>query len=101
MSLDNVSSISIVDAKIENLEAEIRKLKTHRNTLVEIGQLPSEILREIFLHCQGDLFEACSDWRVPMDWLPETTHVCRRWRASVAGTDNLHSPYLQNPRTLR
>lgn len=59
-------------------------LKCHLNTLTYISVLPSELLREVFLHLAG--IRGCGHlrpayWRKrhPYRWI-HVTHVCKQWR---------------------
>ncbi|TFK29656.1 hypothetical protein FA15DRAFT_663811 [Coprinopsis marcescibilis] len=84
---DEDSKRQRIDARITALEEEICALKTQRNELSPICQLPPEVLSRIFIHfeLQTSLRFHCPANR---SWY-QITHICRYWR-SVA----LHCPQL-------
>jgi len=69
--IDAVTLRAKVDTRIRELEAEIRFLKSCRNTGATTSSLPAEILSKVFLECA-----ACSH---PSSWI-KVSHVCRLWR---------------------
>jgi F-box-like len=77
-----VSEIDIqrknLDAEIEVLETRTRDLKTKRNTLAPISNLPNELLCRIMVDCRGEW--PYIDDEGTTTWLA-VTHVCHAWRA--------------------
>ncbi|KAF8874427.1 hypothetical protein BD779DRAFT_1566758 [Infundibulicybe gibba] len=60
----------LIDQEIFALEDCARKLKTRRNLISPINQLPPETLSRIFAFCVTQ----------SITWVRSVTHVCRHWR---------------------
>lgn len=80
---------SQVDDEIAQLQEQIRRLKTQRNSLTPIASFPVEVLTEIFLW-----LVQWADYHRPFlntsDWIT-VTHVCRYWRQAALQDPNLWS----------
>ena len=84
---DFPDSLHVVDNKIKSLEDSARTLKLHRNTLVPIARLPTEILTIIF-----SLLPSFGVIESSQSIAPFTiSHVCHRWREILLKTPHLWS----------
>ncbi|TFK23070.1 hypothetical protein FA15DRAFT_621556 [Coprinopsis marcescibilis] len=82
-----------IDSCIAEFEQKIRDLRTQRNELSPISQLPAEIICRIFLFC-----EQIMPWRGSNGqghWF-QLTQVCRYWRAVSLGCAQLWSHIYVN-----
>ena len=74
------NNLCVVDSKIKSLEKSIealKLLKIHRNTLVPISRLTSEILVSIFSLLSSSVFSISSQpFAAPFIF----SHVCHKWR---------------------
>ncbi|KAF7308766.1 F-box domain-containing protein [Mycena kentingensis (nom. inval.)] len=61
-----------IDADIANHKAQIQTLKTARNALQKVNQLPVEILSRIMFYVLQT--------RYSLVWICEISHPCRHWR---------------------
>ncbi|KAG5723409.1 hypothetical protein E4T56_gene13779 [Termitomyces sp. T112] len=66
----------LIDQELQRLEDTIRALRSHRNVLAPISQLPPEMLSKIFAYRVAE----CADSTNPLEWI-RVTHVSRHWRA--------------------
>ncbi|KAK0188990.1 hypothetical protein F5146DRAFT_690294 [Armillaria mellea] len=83
-------SFSQIDAEILHHEEAVRQLKSRRNTLAPISQLPPEMLSRIFL------FVSYPRER-PLLWI-NVSHVSQHWRAVALGFPALwSSPPFMSP----
>lgn len=78
-----------VDSRIQELEDEIRALKTHRNTAAITGALPAEVLSNIFL-----LNVAMYHDRKSNAWI-RVAGVCRHWRAVALSCAALWTDFIR------
>ncbi|TFK73069.1 hypothetical protein BDN72DRAFT_876123 [Pluteus cervinus] len=69
-----------IDEEIQDLEGRIRALRTSRNALALINQLPGEIFTEIFLCLQVPYLEGEFEPGRIVAWVL-VTHVSKHWRA--------------------
>jgi len=69
----------LIDQEIEKCVAEIRKLKSRRNTLAPISRLPPEILSNIFMLCVTDNDGHFTVTPYRWSWIT-ISHICRHWR---------------------
>lgn len=66
---------SLIDQELLKLEDSIRVLRSRRNVLVPISQLPPEILSKIFADCVAECRESTNS----LEWI-RVTHVSHHWR---------------------
>lgn len=78
-----------VDSRIEDLENEIRALKSHRNTVALTGVLPAEILSNIFLANANAHHDDSSH-----AWI-RVACVCQHWREVALGCPTLWSCFTR------
>jgi hypothetical protein len=84
-----------VDQRIDQLEDEIRALKTHRNMVSDTSALPPEVLSSIFIILREltgtgtgrNYYVSAAPWA-------QVTHVCRHWRAVALDCPALWSDLL-------
>ena len=69
---------SQVEARIIELENEVRVLKSYLNTATTTGRLPPEILSHVFLELSSSS-PVGSSTSQRLSWI-RLTHVCRHWR---------------------
>ncbi|KAG6860886.1 hypothetical protein C0995_006441 [Termitomyces sp. Mi166 len=87
VTLNNASSDNarrLIDQDLQRLEDSIRALRSRRNMLAPISQLPPETLSKIFSCCIADCAESIN----PLEWI-RVTHVSRHWRAVALDCPNL------------
>ncbi|KAK0488989.1 hypothetical protein IW261DRAFT_1414413 [Armillaria novae-zelandiae] len=83
-------SFSQIDAEIQQREEDVRKLKSQRNTLAPISQLPPEMLSRIFLFVSYPR-------ELSLSWI-NVSHVSQHWRAVALGFSALwSSPPFMTP----
>ncbi|KAF9465968.1 hypothetical protein BDZ94DRAFT_280124 [Collybia nuda] len=85
----NVEAARIVDEELESLEAQIRDIKVHRNTLVLIARLPPEILSTVFLILR-DVPPSLLPQGTGMEWMAVSC-VCTHWRQVALNCPDLWS----------
>ncbi|THU87968.1 hypothetical protein K435DRAFT_324107 [Dendrothele bispora CBS 962.96] len=74
------SVIHGIDQKIHQYEDAIRELRSHRNSLAPISQLPPEMLSKIFMLCvTPNENQAAISPRYRWSWI-KVSHICRHWR---------------------
>ena len=73
---DSLESLHVVETKIKSLEESTQALRRHRNTLLPISRLPTEIFTAIF-----SLLHPFGVREPPQPTAPfSISHVCHRWR---------------------
>ena len=73
---DSLESLHVVETKIKSLEESTQALRRHRNTLLPISRLPTEIFTAIF-----SLLHPFGVREPPQPIAPlSISHVCHRWR---------------------
>lgn len=86
----NVKAVQMIDEEIESYQEKIRALRTRRNTLVLIAQLPPELLLMIFQFLQAlhshELYSSLNRRK----WIT-LSHVCTHWRRVSLESPNLWS----------
>lgn len=80
---------SQVEARIVELENEVRVLKNYLNTATTTGRLPPEILSHIFLELSLSAIVGNSTSQ-RLSWV-RLTHVCRHWRGVALNCSALWS----------
>ncbi|KAF8892278.1 hypothetical protein BD779DRAFT_104674 [Infundibulicybe gibba] len=70
------------NAARRQIDQEILTLKTRRNTIASINQLPLELLSKIFASCVI---------RNTKSWVRNVTHICHHWRAVALDSPQLWS----------
>ncbi|TFK60884.1 hypothetical protein BDN72DRAFT_778851, partial [Pluteus cervinus] len=88
-----------LDAEIDQLQERLCSLRTFRNTLPPISQIPTEILSRIFFHSQKDNTPAFPDdvdakTRFFVSW------VCRHWRSTALATPGLWTAISKKSRDV-
>ncbi len=84
--LESSDILAEIDAEIATLEQRLHYLRSHRNTLIPIAHLPSEILTKIFT----DAITICLlPTNIDKSQLLRITWVSRRWRTVALGCANL------------
>lgn len=73
------SAMHDAEAIIQRVAEHTRSLREYRNTFLPIGQLPVEILAEVFQFCPPQEDELAIQRSRPQNWLG-FSQVCRRWR---------------------
>ncbi|KAF8653634.1 hypothetical protein AX16_003786 [Volvariella volvacea WC 439] len=82
-----------LDAKIARLLDLVRQLRTRRNAIPSINQLPRELLREIMHHVKEDTMTA---GRVSNQWV-KVAQVCQHWRDVALGSSTLWTTIVAPP----
>ncbi|TFK63783.1 hypothetical protein BDN72DRAFT_847283 [Pluteus cervinus] len=80
------NSLAEIDAEIATLEERLDYLRSHRNTLIPIAHLPSEILAKIFTGAITLHILPTQTDRSQLLWI---SWVSRRWRTVALGCANL------------
>ncbi|KAF5325384.1 hypothetical protein D9619_010022 [Psilocybe cf. subviscida] len=80
----------LIDKEIADLTARIRLLKTRRNVLARVSQLPDEILQHIFLILRDLHSRYSNQWQ-------SVTHICRYWRRVAIGLPSLWTRLYDPP----
>ena len=99
-----ITKRSALLSEIEVSVSVTSDLKTHLNTLTNIGQLPDEVLAKILVaHARDHHHSITRDkphtWKPPR-WI-KLAHVCRHWREVAFGTPRFWGYlHVQRPRTF-
>ncbi|KAJ8508308.1 hypothetical protein ONZ45_g9397 [Pleurotus djamor] len=79
----DIEAQKLIDEKIAHLEVELYSLKSQRNSLSAISQLPDDVLSLIFVEYKVGTVEDSA-------WL-NITGICQRWRAIILSTPGFWS----------
>ncbi|PPQ74883.1 hypothetical protein CVT24_003087 [Panaeolus cyanescens] len=89
-TISSSDQLSVIDASIARLTAELEDLRVRRNSYAPVSKLPPEIMENIFLFRRDDHYGSnnpSNAWQ----WIQEVSHVCRSWRLAALQSRELWS----------
>ncbi|KAI0262713.1 hypothetical protein BC834DRAFT_372776 [Gloeopeniophorella convolvens] len=89
-TLPGLSFIALVDDKIHLALLQLSAFKSHRNALLAISKLPTELLWRIFQFHALECSPGSDDDR--LGWVA-VAHVCQRWRRTELRSQTLNYDY--------